>query len=146
MSHRFAVRPVREPPLPIASRLFWYCIDCREVFRPTPFDDAPQYAVQAGDELSEVDDSPVEPPDNERERFLHRHHTHRLGLLKRVRDKILSNRPVWDPMRTVYEEVSDGQETFVLKSWREDISAPRCYLLLRGSLAVVRQQLRPHFT
>lgn len=123
-------------PFALSSHLFWYCTDCREVFRATPFDEAPQYAVQACDELSRVDGTLVEEPCNERERFLHRHHGHRLGLLKRVRDRILSDRPAWDPMRTVYEEVTNGQETFLLKSWREDVSAPRCYLLLNGSLVV----------
>jgi hypothetical protein len=136
MPHPFTARPARELPLPISSHLFWYCTDCREVFRATPFDDAPQYAVQGCDELGQVDDTLVEEPCNERERFLQRHHGHRLGILKRVKDKILPDRPVWDPMRTVYEEVTDGQKTFLLKSWREDVFLPRCYLLLNGSLVV----------
>jgi hypothetical protein len=136
MSHPFTVRPVNELPLPISSHLFWYCTDCREVFRVAPFDDAPQDTVQAGEELNRVDSTLGEEPGNERERFLHCHRGHRLGILKKVKDKILSDRPVWDPMRTVYEEVSDGQEIFLLKSWREDISGPRCYLLLEGSLVV----------
>ena len=110
------------------GHLLWHCADCREVFRATPFDDAPQYTVQDGTVVEEACD--------EREGFLLRHHHHRLGFLKRIRDKILSDRPAWDPMRTVYEEVTDGQETFLLKSWREDISAPRRHLLLSGSLVV----------
>ena len=136
LPHPFAIQPVGEPCLPVSSYLFWYCTECREVFRPTPFDDAPQYAVPASTELSGFADPWIEEPCGEREKFLDRHHGHRLGVLKKIRDKALSDRPVWDPMRTVYEEVSDGQGTFLLKSWREDVSAPRCYLLLNGSLVV----------
>jgi hypothetical protein len=137
MPHPFAIQPVGEPSLPVSSHLFWYCTECREVFRPTPFADAPHYPLQANAELSPVDNTLGEEPGNEREQFLDRHHGHRLGVLKKIGDKILSDRPVWDPLRTVYEEVTNGQENFVLNSWRRDISAPRCYALLNGSLVVV---------
>jgi len=128
MPHPFTVRVVHEPPLPVFPHLFWYCTNCCEVFRATPFDSIPQYTLHQG--------TVVEEPCNEREGFLRRHHGHQLGLLKRIRGKLLSDRPLWDPMRTVYEEVTNSQQSFLLKSWREDISAPRRYLLLSGSLVV----------
>ena len=46
------------------------------------------------------------------------------------------DRPVWDPLRTAYEEVTNGRETFILKSWRTDPNMPRRYALLRGTLLI----------
>ncbi len=113
-----------ETQLPVAPHLFWYCSDCHEVFRPLPMEEPQEEGV----------------PD-ERLEFLQSHRFHRLGILRRVAGKVLSNRPFWDPMRVTYEEVSSGRQTFVLKSWREDITLPRQYVLLQGCLKVEENSL-----
>ncbi|MBI3302585.1 MAG: hypothetical protein HYZ72_11020 [Deltaproteobacteria bacterium] len=92
----------------------------------SPSDAAPHYQIR--------DNDLEEEPDQERTTFLQRHWGHPLAPLKRKNDRFYADRPVWDPFRRAYEEVSDGQETFLLKSWRTKISAPRQYTLLRGSL------------
>jgi hypothetical protein len=81
-------------------------------------------------------DDVEEESDNERVAFLQRHQEHPLAVLKRKKDRCATDRPIWDPLRTSYEEVMDGHETFLLKSWRTDIVAPRQYALLRGAVEV----------
>ncbi len=105
-----------------------YCQKCLEVRHITPYDMVPQYRLQ-GDELEEE-------PDQEHEAFVRRHRGHPLARLKKKKDRCWADRPLWDPCRTAYEEVTNGQETFLLKSWRTDLTAPRQYALLRGSLAI----------
>lgn len=74
--------------------------------------------------------------DEEEREFLRRHFGHSLELLKKRKDRYFADRPAWDPFRIVYEEVTDGQETYLLKSWRTDLNEPRRYALLRGMLEI----------
>jgi len=92
----------------------------------SPYDTVPLYRVH-GNDLAEE-------PAQERETFLRRHRSHQLTTLKKKKDRFYADRPVWDPCRTAYEEVTDGRETFLLKSWRTDLAEPRHYALLRGLL------------
>src|SRR5215470_5844068 len=69
--------------------------------------------------------------------FRRKHNRHRLLPLKKKKDRCCMDRPVWDPLRTAYDEVTDGRETFILKSWRTDLNLPRSYALLRGTLSIV---------
>jgi len=84
--------------------------------------------------------------------FLRRHFGHPLVPLKKKKDRCFSDRPVWDPFRVAYEEVTDGRETYILKSWRTDLNEPRQYTLLRGALEVSvtiqlpEEPLRQEFT
>jgi hypothetical protein len=94
----------------------------------SPADAAPLYRAR-GDDFEEE-------PDQERTLFLQSHSGHALTALKKKRDKFFADRPVWDPFRVAYEEVTDGRETFLLKSWRAALTAPRQYALLRGRLDV----------
>jgi hypothetical protein len=103
-----------------------YCKPCLEVHLLSPYDTAPLYHVH-GNDLEEE-------PAQEREDFLKRHRGHPLTTLKRKKDRFYADRPVWDPSRVAYEEVTDGRETFLLKSWREAIAESRHYTLLRGRL------------
>jgi hypothetical protein len=101
----------------------------------TPYDIVPLYQVR-GDDLEES-------PAQERSAFLRKHWGHPLTTLKRKKDRLYSDRPLWDPFRVAYEEVTDGQETFLLKSWRTAIAEPRHYALLRGSLAITTTVFLP---
>ena len=114
------------PSQPGQSSVLLYCRSCLEVQLLSPYDAAPLYRVRG----TEVEEEPVQ----ERETFLHRHQHHPLTTLKRKKDRFCADRPVWDPFRVAYEEVTDGRETFLLKSWRAEITEPRHYALLRGSL------------
>ena len=116
------------PVLPSQQSMLVYCKKCLDVRHMTPYDMAPQYRIR-GEELEEE-------PDQDRIVFLQQHLSHSLATLKKKKDRCWSDRPLWDPFRTAYEEVTDGQETFLLKSWRTDISAPRQYALLRGTLDI----------
>lgn len=64
------------------------------------------------------------------------HAGHPLTPLKKKKDRYFADRPAWDPLRIAYEEVSDGREIYLLKSWRTDLNEPRQYALLRGELEV----------
>ncbi len=113
------------PSQPGQPAVLLYCRPCLEVQLMST---APLYRKR-GDDFEEE-------PDQGRNIFLQRHSGHSLTTLKKKKDKFSADRPVWDPFRTAYEEVTDGRETFLLKSWRADISAPRQYALLRGSLDI----------
>lgn len=99
----------------------WYCADCFEARL-----------------ISNVSNLVYEEDLDEDEEvaFCHKHDRHRLLPLKKKKDRCFMDRPVWDPLRTAYEEVTDGWTTFILKSWRTDLNAPRRYALLRGTLAI----------
>ena len=75
-------------------------------------------------------------PEEEESVFLRRHFGHSLELLKKKKDRYFADRPAWDPLRIAYEEVTDGRETYILKSWRTDLNEPRQYALLRGTLEI----------
>ena len=117
------------PLQPGQPAVLLYCRSCFEVLRMSPYDTAPLYQ-QRGDEFEEV------PDEDEHSTFRQRHSRHSLRPLKKKKDKFSADRPVWDPFRVAYEEVTDGHETFLLKSWRADLTAPRQYTLLRGFLDV----------
>ncbi len=116
------------PSHPGQQSVLLYCRPCFAVRLMSPADSAPLYR-QRGDDFEEE-------PDQERTIFLQRHSGHPLRALKKKRDKFSADRPVWDPFRVAYEEVTDGRETFLLKSWRADLTTPRQYALLRGSLDI----------
>jgi hypothetical protein len=112
-------------PHPGQPAVLLYCRPCLAVQLITPY-----LAVlyrQKGDDYEEE-------PDQAHTNFLQRHSGHHLTTLKKKKDKFAANRPVWDPFRIAYEEVTDGRESFLLKSWRADLATPRHYALLRGHL------------
>jgi len=106
--------------------VFLYCRPCLDVQLISPYGSAPLYQKR-GDDFTEE-------PDPEYNIFLQRHSGHHLTSLKKKKDKFSADRPVWDPFRVAYEEVSDGRESFLIKSWRADLATPRQYSLLRGHL------------
>src|SRR4029077_9686605 len=108
--------------------IFWYCRVCLAV-RLTDLYEASLLALLRSAEDEEdltLDDKG----------FARQHQHHPLGMLKRKRARVWADRPLWDPYRITYEEVTNGRETFLLKSWRPALSEPRLYALLRGSLDI----------
>lgn len=126
----------------------WLCRSCFEVQLLSAAETSPRLEEQDADWQEDVDD--------EQAAFLHRHFGHTLVPLKKKKDRYFSDRPVWDPLRIAYEEVTDGRESYILKSWRTDLSEPRRYALLRGTLEVsieiqlpeepLREELRRTFS
>lgn len=112
-------------PQPGQPAVLLYCRPCLDV-QPINLYTTVLYR-QKGDDYEEE-------PDQEHDNFLRRHSGHHLTTLKKKKDKFSADRPVWDPFRVAYEEVTDGRESFLLKSWRTDLATPRQYALLRGYL------------
>lgn len=112
-----------------------YCQRCFEVRHFTPYDTASPYQLE--------DDEIIEEPDHAPEVFFRQHHGHPLALLRKKKDRYWADRPLWDPFRIAYQEVTNGQETFVLKSWRTELAAPRQYALLHGSLVISTEVCLP---
>lgn len=106
----------------------WLCRSCFEV----QLLDAAQSAPCSWEQDSDFEGD----AENEQTAFLRRHFGHPLTPLKKKKDRFFSDRPVWDPFRIAYEEVTDGKEIYILKSWRTDLNEPRRYALLRGALEV----------
>ncbi|MGE0681233.1 MAG: hypothetical protein AB7P69_10095 [Candidatus Binatia bacterium] len=106
----------------------WFCRSCFEVQLLGAAESAPRSWEQDSDLQRDEDD--------EQTAFLRKHFGHPLSPLKKKKDRHFSDRPVWDPFRIAYEEVTDGRETYILKSWRTDLDEPRRYTLLRGTLEV----------
>lgn len=77
-----------------------------------------------------------EESSDERETFLRQHREHPLVRLKKNKDRYFADRPAWDPLRIAYEEVTDGRDIFLLKSWRANLDEPRQYAVLRGVLDI----------
>ena len=117
-------------PLASAPRAagVWLCRACFEVQLLSAAASAPRLWAQGSDLQEDVDEEGAV--------FLRRHLGHALAPLKKKKDRYLSDRPLWDPLRVAYEEVTDGKETYILKSWRTDLNEPRQYALLRGALEV----------
>ena len=120
------VTSVSLPSQPGQTPVLLYCNPCHDVQLMSPYDSVPLYHIH-GNNFEEE-------PAQERESFLRKHWSHPLTMLKRKKERFYADRPVWDPFRVAYEEVTDGRETFLLKSWRADLAEPRHYALLRGRL------------
>jgi hypothetical protein len=53
------------------------------------------------------------------------HRGHELEVVRRLPGASTYDRPVWDPMATEWFRVSSGQDTLLVRSWRESIDEPR---------------------
>jgi hypothetical protein len=125
---------VAVPPQPGQPPVLLYCPTCGEVRSLSANNAAPSYAFD-GDEWEEI----VADSEQDSTAFLQDHYHHALRLLEKKADRFHADRPVWDPFRIAYEAVTDGDETFLLKSWRTTLDEPRQYGLLRGSLEITTQ-------
>ncbi len=128
---------------------FIWCRHCDEVHRVSPFDRAPTYALIAG-EAREM------PADDWRD-FMERHGGHKLEPLRGVGERHLAAQASFDPMRVGYVEVTNGHETFLLRSSRASIEEPLRYQLIRGRIvdagttievqeSAIRKEMKYHFS
>jgi hypothetical protein len=112
------------------SRDFLHCLDCALVFRPSPWDRAPEYRMTAG--------GVVETPRDDCMDFLTRHARHRLETLRPTGDGPVHTAACWDAAAPAYWEVSNGQHTAVVEGWRPRMGAPVQYRVRPGRVVVER--------
>jgi hypothetical protein len=88
--------------------------------------------------------------------FLVEHRHHRLERVERHGLQEHHSRPLWDPSRVSFLEVSSGREIFTIRSLRDSIEEPRRYEVANGHIqtdparvtieeAEIRRALDHHF-
>jgi hypothetical protein len=103
---------------------FLYCRICNEVHHITPFDSAPIYDLDLnGMTVREIF------TDDHRQ-FADRHFGHEVEQLKSVTENHFSIGRLVDPMKAGYAEVSNGQESFILRISRRCITEPVSYKIV----------------
>ena len=110
----------------MSDRHFLHCRDCDEVFRPSPYDRAPEYRS--------TPDGPVEAPRDDCMVFLVRHARHALETLRPSGSVTAHQGSLWDPMAVAYWQVTNGRDLFLVRGWREHAGEPRRYRLVPGRL------------
>ena len=109
-----------------------HCINCHEVYLRTPFDQMPEYGWE-----------PLAPPQETQEiekddfqDFLRNHRGHQLEDLKIIEDSFVSEKSYSEPVKISYFKATNGREHFVVKRFRERISQPLKYQLIRGDYSL----------
>jgi hypothetical protein len=110
----------------MSNQRYLYCRDCNAVHHVTPFDTAPEFAVN-GVEIQEI-------PQDDRREFVDRHAGHRIGDLIGVDESREEAQIQGDPMTVRFIEVTDGREFFVLRASRKSIADPLTYEVLPRQL------------
>lgn len=103
---------------------FLYCRICYEVHHITPFDRAPIYDL-------DLDGMTVQEifTDDQRQ-FVDRHFGHEIEELTSVTETHFPIGRLVDPMKVGYVEVSNGQESFILRISRRKIAEPVSYKIV----------------
>ena len=107
-----------------------WCRNCREIHHVTPFDRSPLFILEAGEE--KVFSM------NDWRHFMQRHDGHKLEALQAFGMSYNPGIPPFDPMKERYVEVTNGQENFVIRSFRNSIEEPLNFELLHGRLKTTR--------
>jgi hypothetical protein len=129
-------------------RYIW-CRNCGAIHHVSAFDRAPIYAV-AGGEVQET------AADDWRD-FTARHAGHRLEPLKSTGSRLFVKGTAFDPMSIAYVQVSNGEETMLLKRSRSSIERPFAYEIVNGKLIesepsleiqddAIRKEMKLHFS
>ena len=129
------------------NRYIW-CRNCGVIHHVTRFDRSPVYAFAAG-QVEEI-------PANDWRDFMDRHAGHKLEPLAATGDPWSPNGAVCDPMSVRYIEVSNGEETLLLRRSRSSIEEPFCYEITEGRLVqtglrleiqadAIRKEMKLHF-
>lgn len=131
----------------VEARYIW-CRNCNEVHHMTQFDKAPRHRFEGGEQ--------IELPMDDRRAFLQRHSGHRLEGLQGIGERHFADGEAPNPMGVGYVEVTNGEESFVLRSSRNRIEDPLHFELIRGRLKAVhgtvsireneiRKEMKRHF-
>lgn len=132
----------------LEDRYIW-CRNCNEIHHVNPFDQAPAYVADRGEVR--------EQPRDDWRAFMQRHAGHRLEGLRGIGDKYFPTGQTMDPMKGGYLEVTNGQEWFVVHSFRNSIEQPLAFELIRGRLRTagvtvsiqenaIRKEMKRHFS
>lgn len=109
---------------------FLHCRDCETLFRPSPYDRAPEYRMTPDGVSRTMRDDCME--------FLTRHARHRLETLRPTSPQTFHTGALWDATAPTYWEVSDGERTAVVEGRRAHVGSPLCYRLRAGRIIAER--------
>jgi hypothetical protein len=101
---------------------FLYCRICADVHHITPFDQTPIYDLE--------DMTVRETATDDRRSFLDQHAEHGIEALISRAEKHFYGGQFVDPMKVGYVEVTNGQESFILRVSRRNITKPVSYKLV----------------
>ena len=73
--------------------------------------------------------------------FRSAHAPHLLDLVTRLPAPAIADRPVWDPMATIWFHVAAGSEVLWVRSWRLSIEAARQHEVVTGPPAMARARV-----
>ncbi|MBI5375102.1 MAG: hypothetical protein HZA77_06675 [Candidatus Schekmanbacteria bacterium] len=93
------------------------CADCNEIFAFTPFDSCPQYetALQSGQY--------IEICQNDRTSIINMHSNHNVVELYIQHETLASEVPLSEPVKTVFFNARDNQNSFAIKRSHGNITA-----------------------
>ncbi len=125
------------------------CRNCGAIHHVTPFDRSPIFKF-TGDEVEEFST-------NDWRDFMSRHAGHRLEPLSSTGNHYFPEGPAHDPMSVGYIEVTNGEETLLLRRSRAGIDEPLSYEIVNGrsieaepSLDIqedaIRKEMKLHFS
>jgi hypothetical protein len=109
---------------------FLHCCDCETVFRPSPYDRAPEYRMTPDGVTEVMRDDCME--------FLTRHARHRLETLRPTHAYTFHTGALWDSKAPTYWEVSNGERTWVVEATRAYLGSPLQYRLRAGRVTAER--------
>jgi hypothetical protein len=112
----------------MSNQRFLYCHDCNAVHHVTPYDTAPIF-LSDGIEIKEIQQ-------DDRRDFLDCHSGHKIGELISLEEQGRDNDAIVDPMKVNQARVTDGRETFVVRSFRTSIAEPLTYQVLPRQLTL----------
>jgi hypothetical protein len=109
---------------------FLHCRDCETLFRPSPWDRAPEYRMTPEGVTQTTRDDCMA--------FLTRHARHRLETLRPTNTQAFHTGTIWDTSAPIYWEVSDGERTAVIEGRRAEMGSPVRYRLRTGRVVAER--------
>ena len=130
------------------DRYIW-CRNCATIHHVTPFDRAPRYRRRL--------DEFVEEAANDWREFINRHAGHRLEPMVATNNDYYPDGSSFDPMRVRFLEISNGNETLLVRRSRGSIEEPFRYSVVDGRLiesgatlgvqeAAIRREMKLHFS
>jgi hypothetical protein len=128
---------------------FIRCRNCGAIHHVTSFDRSPVFNFIGGD-VQEI-------AANDWRDFMTRHTGHKLEPLSYTGNDYFANGAVFDPMSVAYVEVTNGEETLLLRRSRARIDEPLTYEIVRGQIvqnettldvqeAAIRKEMKLHFS
>jgi len=99
------------------------CLQCNELFYPTPYDFYPSYEFEDKDILKEI-------KHNDLGDFKNYHNGHKIEELQVVNGSFFSHYAYWEPVREDYLQITDGSEFYTVRRWRKYISEPLRYQIV----------------